>query len=147
METILEYNNKKVLILAPSKTLLQRKLGKIIDIYDIVCRINSSGLPKLITKYKETIGTKKDIWFLGHIGLIHKNKHTYKNIVIANEDYYNEWFFTMLNYILSEQLNIDWLTKSTIIQLRKYSNVYERPKTYKSDNVNDIIDYLKFYFC
>ena len=60
------------------------------------------------------------------------------------ENYYNEWFFTMLNYILSEQLNIDWLTKSTFIQLKKYSKIDERPKSYKSDNVNDIISYLEF---
>jgi len=60
------------------------------------------------------------------------------------QDYYNEWFFTMLNYILSEQLNVDWLTKSTFIQLKKYSKIDDRPKTYQPDNVKDIISYLEF---
>ena len=56
--------NKKALILAPSKSLINRKLGKIIDTYDVVCRINGNGNHEILNKKnKDIIGTKKNIWF------------------------------------------------------------------------------------
>ena len=62
--------NKKVILVVPSKSLVISKLGKIIDSYDIVCRMNNSGRPELLNgDYKEIIGNKKDIWFCKNFGL------------------------------------------------------------------------------
>ena len=56
--------NDNILILGASKELKTRKMGKIIDSYDIVCRINNGGNHELLNnKYKDIIGTKKNIWF------------------------------------------------------------------------------------
>tara|TARA_R100001443_G_C3282983_1_gene160869 strand:+ start:131 stop:667 length:537 start_codon:yes stop_codon:yes gene_type:complete len=63
--------DKKVILVGPSKTLLKDKLGKKIDSFDIVCRMNSSGRPDVVTEEnKHIIGTKKDIWLCKHIGLL-----------------------------------------------------------------------------
>ena len=54
----------KILIMGSSGELKKRKLGKIIDTYDIVCRINGNGNHEILNnKNKDIIGTKKDIWF------------------------------------------------------------------------------------
>ena len=105
--------NKKALILAPSKSLINRKLGKIIDTYDIVCRINSSGLSRILTKYKEIVGTKKDIWFLGHIGIIHQDKNSYKNIITTNKDYYNKLKKEIKQLILCDENIINLANSKT----------------------------------
>ena len=60
--------NKKVILVGASKSLLNSKLGKVIDTYDIVCRMNGGGrLNQFNDKYKEIIGSKKDIWLCKHL--------------------------------------------------------------------------------
>ena len=58
----------KVILVGASKSLLKDKLGKKIDNFDIVCRMNWHGTPDLINeKNKLIIGTKKNIWFCKHV--------------------------------------------------------------------------------
>ena len=84
---VLEIMNKVILV-GPSKTLLKNKLGKTIDSYDVVCRMNTSGRPILLNgEYKEIIGSKKDIWLCTHIGLLNMYKNNgYKKIVPFGQD-------------------------------------------------------------
>ena len=65
----------KVILVGVSKSLINSKLGKIIDNYDIVCRMNNSGRPDLLKgKHKNIIGSKKNIWLCKHIGLLNMFK-------------------------------------------------------------------------
>jgi len=61
----------KVILVGVSKSLLDNKLGSIIDTYDVVCRMNNGGRPDLLNgEYKDIIGSKKNIWLCKHIGLL-----------------------------------------------------------------------------
>ena len=54
--------SKKVILVGTAGSLLKSKLGKHIDTFDIVCRLNSSGSPDCLTgEYKDIIGTKTSI--------------------------------------------------------------------------------------
>ena len=52
----------KVILVGPSKSLLKNKLGKTIDSYDIVCRMNSSGRPDIINNENNRKYIKR--WFV-----------------------------------------------------------------------------------
>ena len=54
------FNNKRVAIVGPSSSLIDKKLGKLIDSYDIVIRINRY---EWLEKYKEDYGVKIDILY------------------------------------------------------------------------------------
>lgn len=55
----------------------------------------------------------------------------------------NKIFFGLVHYILSEQKNVDWIIKSSLIDFTGISSVLE-PRPYKTDNLLDeIIDYVK----
>jgi|21_taG_2_1085346.scaffolds.fasta_scaffold77609_2 hypothetical protein len=74
----------KVILVGASKTLLKNKLGKTIDSFDIVCRMNTGGKPECLTgEYKDIIGSKTNIWLCKHIAwlVLHYNHHTYDELV------------------------------------------------------------------
>ena len=53
-----------ILILGSSNELKERKLGKLIDTFDVVCRINNGGNQEVFNrKNRKILGTKKNIWF------------------------------------------------------------------------------------
>ena len=55
----------------------------------------------------------------------------------------NKVFFGLIHYILSEQRNVNWIIKSSLIDFTGISS-YLNEKTFKTDNIlNDIIDYMK----
>lgn len=55
----------------------------------------------------------------------------------------NKVFFGLIHYILSEQKNVDWIIKSSLIDFTGISSLLEE-KPYKVDNILDeIIDYVK----
>lgn len=54
----------------------------------------------------------------------------------------NKLFFGLIHYILSEQKNVDWLIKSSLIDITGVSNVLEE-KPYKKDSIlQDVVDYI-----
>ena len=64
MKKFLINKDSSILIMGASKELKSRKIGKTIDTYDVVCRINGNGNHKILNKRnKDIIGTKKNIWF------------------------------------------------------------------------------------
>ena len=74
----------KVILIGASKSLLNNKLGKVIDTYDVVCRMNNNGRPGLLNgEYKDMLGTKRNIWMCKHIGLLNmfQNNHGYDKVV------------------------------------------------------------------
>ena len=90
----------KVILVGPSKSLLNSKLGHIIDTYNVVCRMNTSGRPELLTeKYKEIIGSKKDIWLCKHIGLfnIYRDNNYKETIGFPEKGHLNKKYFKTLN--------------------------------------------------
>ena len=55
----------------------------------------------------------------------------------------NRVFFGLIHYILSEQKNVDWIIKSSLIDFTGISSLLEE-KPYKTDDILDeIIDYVK----
>lgn len=55
----------------------------------------------------------------------------------------NRVFFGLIHYVLSEQKNVDWIIKSSLIDFTGISSLLEE-KPYKTDNIlNEIIDYVK----
>ena len=90
----------KVILVGPSKSLIKNKLGEIIDSYDVVCRMNSSGRPDLLNNdNKKIIGTKKSIWLCKHVGLLNMFKNNdYKTTVsFLESDDFNKKCFNILN--------------------------------------------------
>ena len=58
----------KVILIGPSKSLLKDKLGKKIDSFDVVCRMNLGGAPVIVNEEnKSFIGTKKNVWLCKHL--------------------------------------------------------------------------------
>lgn len=54
----------------------------------------------------------------------------------------NKLFFGLIHYILSEQKNVNWLIKSSLIDITGVSNVLEE-KPYKKDSIlQDVVDYI-----
>jgi hypothetical protein len=62
--------NKKIIIVGPSKSLEGKNLGKIIDSYDIVIRLNNSYPISLNKNVQNDLGTRTDILY--HTGAIKK---------------------------------------------------------------------------
>ena len=90
----------KVILVGPSKSLLKNKLGKTIDSYDIVCRMNSSGRPDIINnENKKIIGSKKNIWLCKHIGLLNmfKNNGYDKVVSFPENSEFNKKCINILN--------------------------------------------------
>ena len=80
---IKQWNDKKVILVGPSKSLLKDKLGSKIDSFDVVCRMNSAGRPDVVTEEnKHIIGIKKNIWLCKHIAWLSMfGKNDYDEIV------------------------------------------------------------------
>tara|TARA_R100000995_G_scaffold50810_1_gene24530 strand:- start:22 stop:609 length:588 start_codon:yes stop_codon:yes gene_type:complete len=83
----------KVIIVGPSGKLKDQKIGNKIDEFDVVCRINWGGrLESMNGEYKEIIGSKKNIWFCGHAGLVNMFPlsfyNSYDKVVIHNLEIY-----------------------------------------------------------
>lgn len=83
--------NKRVCLVGPSESLLNYENGKIIDKYDIICRIKKSyPVPKNLEKH---LGSKTNI-LISHLKL--KTKNYYQN----NFSCYDSDIFNNLDYIL-----------------------------------------------
>ena len=56
--------------------------------------------------------------------------------------YWKEMFFAILRYIYSEQTNLDWVAKTTFLQLNRKTPGELIPKTFDVGAEKDILDYL-----
>jgi hypothetical protein len=54
----------------------------------------------------------------------------------------NELYFSMLNYVLSEQKNPDWLFRSSYIYIKENNLPLSQDTLYVPDQINNIIDYI-----
>jgi hypothetical protein len=95
-------NNSSILLVGSSGELKERKLGKVIDTYDVVCRINGNGDHKVLNKEnKDIIGTKSNIWFcLESTGIKRNNPSLIKQfdlVFVTSKKIYNENKFKYKN--------------------------------------------------
>ena len=54
----------------------------------------------------------------------------------------NELYFSMLNYVYSEQKNPDWTFKSSYVYVKENNIPLAQPKFYVPEQLNDILDYI-----
>tara|TARA_R110000744_G_scaffold8858_1_gene28889 strand:- start:450 stop:1718 length:1269 start_codon:yes stop_codon:yes gene_type:complete len=84
----------RILIVGASKELEKRKLGKIIDKYDVVIRINNGGNHELLNRSnRKILGTKTDIWVTIEPSGLKRNSPTlikrYNKILIGEPKQYH----------------------------------------------------------
>lgn len=54
----------------------------------------------------------------------------------------NELYFSMLNYVLSEQKNIDWAFKSSYIYVKENNIPLTQNKLFEPNHITDVINYI-----
>tara|TARA_B100001094_G_C18117799_1_gene765037 strand:+ start:180 stop:1460 length:1281 start_codon:yes stop_codon:yes gene_type:complete len=84
----------KILIVGASKELEKRKLGKTIDKYDVVIRINNGGNHELLNRTnRKVLGTKTDIWVTIEPSGLKRNSPTlvkrYNKVLIGEPKQYD----------------------------------------------------------
>lgn len=55
----------------------------------------------------------------------------------------NELFFSLLNYVVSEQRNLDWVFKSSYIFIKEDNLPLTQQQLYTPDQIGNVIDYIK----
>ena len=65
------------------------------------------------------------------------------NVIFKNSSLTNKMYFTMLNYILTEQYQTDWFFKSSYFNIRQSADNLEQKATTKIDPFGDMSDYIK----
>ena len=63
--------------------------------------------------------------------------------IFKNSSLTNRMYFTMLNYILTEQYQTDWFFKSSYFNIRQSADNLEQKATTKIDPFGDMSDYIK----
>jgi hypothetical protein len=58
------------------------------------------------------------------------------------EKHVNELFFVAIRYILREQKNVDWLFKTSLIDIKHYFRKLEQQSVYLKDNQTFLLDYI-----
>ena len=58
------------------------------------------------------------------------------------KQYYKELFFTIIHFIYAEQTNLDWVAKTTFLQLQRRTPGALTPKTFDVGSEEDILAYL-----
>ena len=58
------------------------------------------------------------------------------------KQYYKELFFTVIHFIYAEQTNLDWVAKTTFLQLQRKTPGALTPKTFDVGSEEDILAYL-----
>jgi len=61
------------------------------------------------------------------------------------ESYYTDLWFELVKYILKEQRNVDWIIKSSFIQLKLVSDGSITPAVYNDNNEQVLVDYINAY--
>jgi hypothetical protein len=60
----------------------------------------------------------------------------------AFKDYFNVWWFSVINYVLSEHSYIDWLYKTTYITVYVETPLDRQARHYTRNNVDEVIGYV-----
>ena len=58
------------------------------------------------------------------------------------KQYYKELFFAIIHFVYAEQTNLDWVAKTTFLQLQRKTPGALTPKTFDVGSEEDILDYL-----
>ena len=129
----------KILLVGNAGSLKDKNLSSTIDSFDTVCRFNWGGSKVCFDKYKEYIGTKKDIWFNFNISNLIKDRKITTNPY--NIEYLNSYDKIYVS-------GIDWLIypeiKSTTNSLENFfeltSKQFDIIKNSELINLNKVFD-------
>ena len=68
----------------------------------------------------------------------------YRNHVFVGDDIakQNELMFSLINYVLSEQKDVDWVFKTTYVTLNQEAIPLEQPSTLVNDPFESLLDYI-----
>lgn len=89
-----------------------------------------------------TVYTDKNIYGLSIE--LRQLMHAFRTKVLINEYLVgqNELYFSMLNYVLSEQRHPDWVFKSSYIYINESNASLSKQVLYKPDQIGNIIEYI-----
>ena len=73
-------------------------------------------------------------------------KSIQENIFVGSyETYFTDVWFELIKYILSEQFNVDWIIKTSYLQLKLVSDGSIKPAFYSNNNEQVLVDYINNY--
>jgi hypothetical protein len=126
--------DSSILIMGSSQEVKTRKIGKTIDTYDVVCRINGN-VDFLNGRNKDTVGTKKNIWFCLESSGIKRNKPSlikqFDLVFVTNKKVYNQNKLKYKNLrLFPEEINNS--CKNTLYSFNGCSLKYEPTSGIKS---------------
>ena len=118
-----------ILIVGASKELTTRKLGKLIDTYDVVIRINNGGNHELLNrKNRKILGTKTDIWVTIEPSGLNRNSPTlinrYNKVLIGEPKQYNNFKQKYPNLTLISP-EINQTCKKTLYEFNGFEPKFE----------------------
>jgi len=61
---------------------------------------------------------------------------------VPNSSELNEIFFSMINYVISEQGFVDWIMKTSYIVLKGFNQPFDTSTLYQSDNIDSLLSYI-----
>ena len=130
-------------------------LGKLTLVPDTYIKVKDDGNGKFLIYYVDSstalnlVGIESGTVQLGTASTIPSKDVRQLLLAIRQEiftddiaGYFNNIFFTMMRYILSEQKNIDWLFKTSFVSATQHIRKLEQLPTYVSDNQNFYLDYI-----
>lgn len=115
-----------------------KQLNVNVDIYSL----EKIGIQASAVKLLNTVYT--DINVYGLSLELRELLYAFRTTVMINNDIVNqnELYFAMLNYVMSEQKNPNWLFKSSYIYIKEDSIPLTQSQLYSPDTITNIIDYL-----
>lgn len=101
------------------------------------------GIENSAIKLLNTIYTVKNVYNLSVE--LRALLNAFRSIIMINEFLVdqNELYFSMLNFVLSEQRNPNWLFKSSYIYIKENNIPLTQTHLYVPDPINNIIEYIQ----
>jgi len=105
--------------------------------------LETVGLQNSAIELMSTVYTATDEYNLSTT--LRELLNSFRNEIMTNTYFIdqNELFFSMLNYVLSEQKNPNWLFKSSYIYIKETNLKLSQDQLYVPDQITNIIDYIK----
>lgn len=100
------------------------------------------GIQNSAIELLDTIYTVKNVYGLSVELRQLLNAFRTEVMVDANKVDQNELYFSMVNYVLSEQKNPDWVFKTSYIYIKENDLPLTQSQLYVPDQIDNIIDYI-----
>ena len=108
-----------------------------------VFTLSEIGIEKGTVKLKDSLYT--DINRYNSAIELRQLIHAMKNKIMINDNIvdHNLLFFSILNYVVSEQKNVDWLFKTSYIYIKESGVELRKDATYNTTQTDNIIEYIQ----